>query len=201
VYNFIFTLKGKLTALKKEIQKDQRHFALCAGLLIVGFLIALMGDYGDFEASPFNPVYQAYLGANSYIKYGVYMALFTALLYLSVLGSGFSFVFYCIFGYGGILIFSYFSFRYAFIAVSVSAFHGLLYFVLYILPLVLINSFAVSFALKKLYHICGFSCNKKGFGRYDYKSIFNAIKYKVLFSIVFNLLWYSILSFIFSRIY
>ncbi|MCL2631392.1 MAG: hypothetical protein FWD49_07770 [Firmicutes bacterium] len=199
---FTYWLRRNVEAIKCDFFRLKPHFFICLGCLLFGLLVALFKDYSIYEkCSSF--LYAISLGSFNPFGTAVLIILFTTLAFALTIFSGAGFLFFCLFGYGGISLASYLIFKNAFIAVAVGGFIGVLYLMLFILPVVILNWLWLSRALCCVYEISGFAGKKCFVKNVSFRIgyIVPKIKHFYIKSICFNFLLWVILTIIFSIIY
>lgn len=188
VKNCIYDIKSVLFA-------DKRHFFIALAVFALGFLIAVGKDYGDSEECV-NFFYDVIRdGEAPIVSQMLRVLLWTLVVYVGVFISSAHFFVFVFVGYGGIALGSYLIFSNAFEAIAVDALCGTLYLVLYIIPTVAVTFILVVCALKGIYSLLNFSCNRKLFTNFacNGRSICQVIKPYFCANIIFSMIYFIII--------
>lgn len=192
-------LRNLFQNVKCTLISNRAHFYIAIAAAVLGFLTALSGKYSALsETKCFVIVIIG--GSTSPLPQFFSILLYTALLYAAVLAASFHFILFFVVGYGAIFAAAYFALRSALIAIAVASGIGIIYLLLYIVPMCLLYFICVSCALGRIYDISGFSRGRKRCGSACFNNswvevrpyfLFNlaaALAYWVLFYIVLLLI-------------
>jgi hypothetical protein len=195
-----YAIRTKINLTKRLIQASRAHFILCTACSFLGVLIAILIPQKTHTSSQsfiwlisegqFNPVTGA-----------IWLVVFSLLPFVVVSFSRYGFFLFWTLGYGVILIASILIWRSAFISVSVSAFYGVLYIILFIIPVFIIELWSLSCTLNCIYEMCGLCNHKRSYVTLRFSTLFSAMKSFLFTCLAFNVLWWAILSIIFSCIF
>ena len=157
---FATYIKDCFWVIKRVILESKTHFYISTACLFAGLLIALSKDFSTIDSTK-NFVFVIVSGNASPIPHFLKLLLWTSSLYLLLYLSSTHYFSFWIFGYGGICISSYIVFFNAFKAVAVHPLSGFLYLLLYLLPTIIIIFIGQVCALREIYKLLNFDCNKK----------------------------------------
>ena len=153
-------IKDNIYLFKKCVFENKIHLYVCLGAFAIGLLIALSKDYSEVTTTN-NFVYAIFSGNNSPIPQLIRLILWLSGLYLIWFATAFHFILFITLGYGSILLISYLVFSNGFCGVAVQPLSGLLYAILYLIPTVLIGLVGYILALKEIYCLLNYDCNRK----------------------------------------
>lgn len=147
--------------IKRVLFSDKRHFFIALAALGLGLLIAFGKDFDDVEecVNFFYDIIRE--GETSPIPQVLRVILWTSVVYCGVFLSSVHFISFCIAGYGGIVLGSYLMFTTAFEAIACDTLCGTLYLIFYILPIVAVTFIFAVCALRGVYSLLNFSCNRR----------------------------------------
>lgn len=191
-------IKDNIYSLKKCILENKLHLYICLGAFAIGILLALSKDFSDVTDTN-NFVYAIFSGNSSPIPQIIRLILWCAVFYAIWFITAIHFLSFIVIGYGSILLITYFVFVYAFKAIVVHTLSGLIFTLLYILPTALIVLVGFICALKEIYYLLNYNCNRKSLINLSFhkKSIQKAITpiwiLVSLFIFVYWLIFYLIL--------
>lgn len=174
---------------------DKRHFFIALVAFVIGFLIAIGKDYGESEECV-NFFYDIIRdGEAPIVSQTLRVLLCTCVVYVGVFVSSAHFFVFTVVGYGGIALGSYLMFSNAFEAIAVDTLCGSLYIVLYIVPTVVVTFLLVVCALRGVYTLLNFSCNRKLFTNFacNGRSICRTIKPYFCVNIIFSMIYFIII--------
>lgn len=195
--------REKLLRLKAIFCKFRIHFYICFVCIALGFLIAVTKPYGNFTESS-NFLASIVNGDFRLFVSLILVGLFTTLAFLAVFCCSIRFICFLIIGYGGLIIGTYFFWKLVFIAIAVDGVLGILYLLLFMLPVFLFDALMIIIALAKIFEICGYAQKKKGCLTglaSNGKLIFNAIKSYWYKCLIFNYVLWLILMLLFLVIF
>ncbi len=185
--------------IKNVLFSDKRHFFIALVAFVLGFLIAVGKDYGEAEECV-NFFYDIIRESGApIVSQTLRVLLWTCVIYLGVFITSSHFVVFTVVGYGGIALGSYLIFSNAFEAIAVDTLCGSLYFVLYLIPTIAVTFLLVVCALRGVYMLLNFSCNRKLFtnfacsGRSICRTIEPYFCINVIFSTVYFIVIYAVL--------
>lgn len=163
--NFYFFLRCRFYAivctLRRYYAVNKLHFIVSLACAACGLLIALSGVYKD-EPQSANIIVIFTGGQRSPLSTIIHILFYTSLAYIAIFVAAIHFWLF-ILSYGGIIAGTYYLLRCGLVAVSVDGFLGLLFLVLYIMPIFIFNLFAIIVLLNKVYDQCGYITNKRYF--------------------------------------
>lgn len=199
---FSLKIRHGINDLRRTFDRSRLHFYISIGAVVIGLLAALFRSYADYETGK-NFIYSIATGTFNPFVNILLLLFYTALPYLAGFISGFHFAAFLLFGYGGMLLASYLLWRAAMIAVAVSAFHGVLLLIFFIIPVFFVNWILLALTLNKLYFMCGYSHNRRfrsGFGC-QMRIFWSAAKRHFCIALLFNFILWLLLTVLFVIIY
>jgi len=193
IYRF-FSTRTRMCwcTLKSYYVAYRMHFILCSAFALIGLLIALSKPS---ERSFYNFMAAIALEQRSPVGMIFRIAGYTTLTYFLVFATSFHFVVY-IFGYGGIAVGSMLIFRCGFASIAADGVWGVLYLVLFLLPVFLFNLICIILCLVKVYDFRGYSVDRRCFLNLACNSrrLMRELLYYYYASMIFTfalwLLWY-----------
>lgn len=155
-----FYIKENVFSLKKCLLDNKIHLYICLGAFAIGFLLALSKNYADVTSTN-NFVYVVFNGNGSPIPQIIRLLIWCLVIYAVWFVTAIHFLSFVIVGYGSILLISYIVFANAFQGICVHVLTGLIYTIIYLLPTVIIGLLGFICALKEIYYILNYDCNRK----------------------------------------
>lgn len=157
---FGFYIREQFFTIKQSILGNKVHLYISLGAFGIGLLLALSKDFSSVNSTN-NFVYSAFNGNGSPIPQIIRLIIWSAVLYAIWFMTAIHFFSFIILGYGGILVMTYVVFVHAFKGVVVHPLSGLIYTILYLIPTALIVLIGFICALKEIYHLLNYDCNRK----------------------------------------
>lgn len=168
------------------VKKNKVHFIVSMAVIALSLFLAMTVKYETVDscgciacaikAGVFNPFW-----------FLLKLFLYLSIVYLMMFAASYHFVLFLI-NYIFITIVLFLNIKYAIIGIFVNPLCGVLYLVLYLIPLLFFNYFLIMNSILKIYDLSGYCSNKKHFVSYSclYKVVFKNISNYIIWSLIIS---------------
>ena len=193
IHKILWGLKTTYNDIKNAVLARKTHFYLCLGAFLIGLLVAISRDFSEVEETT-NFVFVVIKVNTSPIPQILRILLWGMLVYFAIYLSALHFYVFIVVVYGGVFLASYLMWFYAFSAIAVDTFTGVLFMLLYVLPTLCVSFCAVVVATGRIYDLAGYSYNRKRRVNIacHHNAVCNQIKPIFIVNILFNFFWWLI---------
>jgi|GEM_PF-3554584 hypothetical protein len=197
-------LRDKWNRISCFYSKNRIHCLIAFACVLVGFLVGILvaAKGGSSNSGGNNPNGLINNIANrvySPLSLIFFIALFTTIAYLAIYIASIRYWLFWLFGYGGIFIGTLLFWRSAVIAIATAGFLGILYLILFMIPVFIFDAIFIIIVLAHIYEACGFSNNRRNFPNLacHWRMIFRVIKRPYLQCLLFNLIFGLVMVIVF----